>query len=1286
MKMKQAVKYIAIILAGLLLLIVILMLLTQTAFFREKVKNRIVAEAERFLNFNLEIEELNGNLYRNIEFNKVRLLDHGKAVAGLESLKLEYRLFPLLTGELFIDLLVIDSPDIRLKQNSDSTWNISSLLREKEAALPKSKKPLKLRINIDLLEINNGSIKTEALSELIPKEVNALNLSLNAFIAHKDIRVQLDDLNLSALEPSIDLKELSGTYRMNRQGIQIDNLKILTSRSDITAEGNYQELQNLNALAEAGRIDNKELELFVPGIMLLCSPKVYADIKNIDDSISAVIELTHQEESVKANIQLSPFSELFNKNSKVPYSADLFFKNFRIENWIETKDIRSSLEGEVKMNGADFLDPDMFTALNANLAHSSYNNIEFDTLRIDGSWYSDSVKANIVASSGFGKVKGNAFISNIMVNPGFAADFLVQKFDVSAFVPDLRKFFINGRVVAEGSGLSPESMKFNANVNLAQSTVFDFEIDSLMTVLAFQNKEFRLHTLELLAKGARAKGKGRFNLDSLYLDTRVVAHIDSLALARHLFELPLEFDSVNTVAEIAGPVQNLKISGNAEIFNATGYDAWLSQADAKYVVDVDPDSLSVKVISETGKLSYANTHWDSLSVDLLYLNRQIDIKGNVTLKDTLNVEVETRINLGDTLVLTVPDLRAQTLLSDYYFKDTATIEVVAPDKIKVDNLQILDKNNPGFLLSADGNISTSDTNLFRVRINELNLETINRFIQNEDSISGILNSEITLKGSAKNPNIDGAFGLLNPKFGSYSVPALNGKFNYTDQKGFAEISNPEMGDDFYASITAPFNAYIDSLKFIFSEPDTFNATLNLKNIGLAKHVGGFIPNDSINGVLNAQITARGDFNTPQLYGAVNFDKVKYLNKKLGFDFNDLKASVAFNGNKVTIDTVFIRQKNGIFSVSGDLEFDSTIVKGNIISSSLQADANNFYVARNRNFEVLIDANTFLKTGVNNPEFGGMVKVLRSDVYLPALMSKGKTDLNSEDLPMLVQALNEKKDTIVVAQDSTLKALKSVQDKMQLFDKITGRLSVEIPRNTWIRSNDMRLEIRGDVDIVKAGPSFELFGNVEISRGHYILYGKKLNVKESHIIFEGGEKMDPHINFTAEYVFRGSDREKRYLELMVTGKLSEPEIAFRLDKAEVTENDGISVLLFGTTSDEIGFGEQNGLVNSIGSNAVASLLSSKLSRTIGTQLNLDMIEITATDNWKSAAFVVGKYITNDIFVIYERGFGEVDGDEITPETFTVEYELNDKLFLRLQSGSSITSGIDIILKFEQELNK
>ena len=201
---------------------------------------------------------------------------------------------------------------------------------------------------------------------------------------------------------------------------------------------------------------------------------------------------------------------------------------------------------------------------------------------------------------------------------------------------------------------------------------------------------------------------------------------------------------------------------------------------------------------------------------------------------------------------------------------------------------------------------------------------------------------------------------------------------------------------------------------------------------------------------------------------------------------------------------------------------------------------------------------------------------------------------------------------------------------------------------------------------------------------YIVLGKKLQINEGEIIFKGGEEFDPTLNFNATYTFRDSEKEKRELDIVVTGLLSDPTIEFLLDEELLTESEAVSILVFGKTVDEIGYDGQTGLASSMGSSMVAQMISSQLGKTLGSRFNLDMIEVTATENWQSAAFVVGKYIGNDLFVTYQRGFGETEGDEITPETITLEYELNRLLFLRLQSGSSKTSGFDVILKFEQKM--
>ncbi|WP_340114663.1 translocation/assembly module TamB domain-containing protein [Maribellus mangrovi] len=1280
--MRKVAKYSFIFLTGLLLIILVLSLLTQTAFFREKVKERLILEAERHLNLNLEIEELNGSFYRDIELEQIRLIDGEHEVANFASIRLKYKLLPLTAGELHIDSLVINAPEIKLWQEKDSSWNIGSYFTATGNEKTKKQKPFPLRINLRAVAIKGGGVFVTAFSETIPERVDNLNLLLKAGISSGKLRINLKELNFTTLNPSLVVNEISGLYAMNDQGIQIDSFRVRTEQSALNTDGTYKALENMNADVDASRIDKDELTIFIPGLKLLCSPSLQTRFETENDKLVASIQLQHEEEVINADIELGPMSQLVSNKGPIPYTVQLLFKDFSVEHWLEVENIETLLEGSVDLDGKNMLDPQSFTHVKANLSNSEYNSVKFKTLTMDGTWQSDNINGKLALTSDFGNLSTEGEVKEVTSNQIYSLDIFADQFNVSAFFPVMEQTVVNGLIKADGRGFNFKDMSALADLHLTKSSIYNLSVDSLTSSLSWQKSNIQVDTLEIFAPGIDAGAKGEFNIDSLTLDVNAVADIDSLWLIKHWVELPLSFDSVSAFARVHGPVNQLNIQGKADVFDALGYNASLRTTYASYEVNIHPDSLKVSVEAVSGGVEYAQIPLDSVTVDMEYMNNKLDLTAGISVQDTLDLAITTSFLLGDTMVFSVSNLEANTMLSNYFLKDSTKATLYGMDKIELDSFLLLDRNAPEFLLSANGKISTADTNSIHLELSDLNLGQFNRFISSKDTFRGILDADLDLKGTARDPILSTTFEVQDPGYGVYDFTSIKGEINYLNQQGEIHLEIPELGEGFYANASSYFDAYMDSLKFIYSEPDSFNAELNFGDIRIGEHFSEFIPNDSLRGVINANLRASGDFNSPQIYGNINLDKVKYQNKQLGLDFTDLKTSVLFDGNKVSIDTIFIQQKNGLISVSGDLEFDSTIVKGNIISSTLEADANNFLIARNKSFEVLIDANTFLKTGRDHPEFGGHITVLRSDVYLPALFKGGFQD-TEDDVPMLVEALQSSEDTMIVLDSLQIKKKNDLAD---LFNNITGRLRVEIPRNTWLRSADMRLELNGDVDVVKRGPYFELFGEIEIMRGHYILYGKKLNIKKSQIIFNGGEEFDPTLNFTAQYVFRGQDREKRYLDLLVTGTLEEPNISFRLDDTEVTENDGVSVLLFGTTADNIGFGEQNGLIASVGSNAVASLITSQLSRTIGTQLNLDMIEVTATESWQSAAFVVGKYITNDIFVIYERGFGEAEGDEITPETFTVEYELNDKLFLRLQSGSSKTSGADVILKFEQNNKK
>jgi len=965
--------------------------------------------------------------------------------------------------------------------------------------------------------------------------------------------------------------------------------------------------------------------------------------------------------------------------------VNLEFSNFNLENWLELDNIRAGLDGTVLLEGSDLLHYDRNTNVLANLTNSSFNDVQFQTFNLTGNLQGESAQVDLDLSSHFGEVTASGGLQNLKTTQDYDFNLKINELNLEAFVPQMTHTILNTNVSVAGAGFDPKTLKARGKIDLQNSTIYNFQTDSLYGVVDWQGYELNIDSLLLIVPGAQANGKGTARLDSMSMNSLFTLQSNSLDALDSLVDLPVKFDTLLADVSFSGPFSRLQINGSAELFNLLAYDASLAYSNASFKVDLNSDNLEINTLIDGQTIAYQGFHWDSLSVAMNYLPGRVGLDVGLKLPDTLDVKLSTILGLGDTLEIEVPKFEVNTLLSDYYLSETLHVSLMENKMLSISDLSLLDKNNDDFLLKANGDISISNTNSLQLSVLDFDLSLLNRFLGTTDSIEGTLNTELSLSGSSRNPELTANIELLQPSFGKYKLAGLNGVLEYRNGLAAAEFSSPVLKDAFLSTVSVPLRAYLDSLQFVYSEPDSFEAKVVLDNLDIHEFGTQLVPGDSISGRLNVNVQGKGTVYDPQFYGDIKLENVVYQNSHYGIDYNPINASVSLNGNSVKVDTFLIRQKKGMLSLKGALDFDSTMIKGNLVSTSLQANASNFFLSQHRNYEILIDANTFVQAGNGKPEFGGKVKVLRSDIFLPALMKESNSGVE-EDVPMLVEAVYGKKDSLATIDSVEVDGDLAKKIQSEFLDRLRGKLNIEIPRNTWVRSNDMRLELMGDIDIVKTDANFELFGTMEINRGYYLLYGKKLNVGESQITFEGGDTFDPTLNFKAEYVFRGSSRQKRYLELQMTGKLSEPELSFLLDDQEITENDGISVLLFGATSDEIGYSDQEGMIGAISSQAVASAITSQLSRTIGTQLKLDMIEITATDNWQSAAFVVGKYITNDIFVIYERGFGEVDGDEITPETITVEYELNDKLFLRLQSGSSTTSGFDVILKFEEGQKK
>lgn len=371
--------------------------------------------------------------------------------------------------------------------------------------------------------------------------------------------------------------------------------------------------------------------------------------------------------------------------------------------------------------------------------------------------------------------------------------------------------------------------------------------------------------------------------------------------------------------------------------------------------------------------------------------------------------------------------------------------------------------------------------------------------------------------------------------------------------------------------------------------------------------------------------------------------------------------------------------------NGTVDFSSAFYKGDINQSKIEVKFHNFNPINHRQFNMQLSGDANLQGKQGDVVFGGDLNVPEAELYLPAIFNMmGRMIEPDIPDPILVREIKN----MERFSDSSAVLLDTIQTdslSFNYFNNFTGTLNVEIPKNCWIKNKDMHIEISGDMEVIKNKDFFELFGSVNVVRGQYDLLGKTFIIDDGTINFQGGEELMPRIDITASYSFRNAERAEQKLTVQVTGTAEEPSVNFSLDGSNVSEGDALSYILFGKSLDELSIDQQENVsgAGSLAGTAAAALLSSQLTNFLGEKLDVDYIEVKSQGgNFDNATVVVGKYITNDLFVSYEQRFGETDEKEMAKYEVKLEYELFKFLFLQLNNSSN-DSGFDVIFKLSSD---
>lgn len=203
----------------------------------------------------------------------------------------------------------------------------------------------------------------------------------------------------------------------------------------------------------------------------------------------------------------------------------------------------------------------------------------------------------------------------------------------------------------------------------------------------------------------------------------------------------------------------------------------------------------------------------------------------------------------------------------------------------------------------------------------------------------------------------------------------------------------------------------------------------------------------------------------------------------------------------------------------------------------------------------------------------------------------------------------------------------------------------------------------------------LAGQSRIDSGYVMILSRRWDVDSAQIIFDGSDDMNPVLDVRLA---------RQYPDVRVTmgvsGTLKYPQLVLKSDPPGYDKSQLISLVVTGRSEQ----GKAQGGTDALAAIVMQSLLRG-LAGPVTQQIGIDVLRVGVDSQQAQlgqhakgtrATLEVGKWLTEKLYVGYERGFGASDGTKNT-NTLKLEYQLAPRLMLEGAFGDAGVGGLDLL---------
>jgi len=476
--------------------------------------------------------------------------------------------------------------------------------------------------------------------------------------------------------------------------------------------------------------------------------------------------------------------------------------------------------------------------------------------------------------------------------------------------------------------------------------------------------------------------------------------------------------------------------------------------------------------------------------------------------------------------------------------------------VAVDSLLL--SGTRGGLIRAEGEVPRRGEARFDLAVQHVQLANVASFLHMDPAPSGRLDASFSVRGTGSAPVMDASVRVDSPTVGSHAYTRLEATLHYADRetrvhgqlsgaKGpLVKVSGRVEGDLAPATTGDRF-------------PDRpLDLKLEADSLPLELAAAPFAQLRAVAGTASGTLTVRGGPEAPELGGSLTLAGGAATVPSLGVRFAKIDGPVRFEGTKATLDSLgFVSAAGGGGTLKGTLDLAHPTDPG----FDLDLAARKLQAIERRRASATLDGKAHLAGSYSRPTVTGNVRISNGTIrFREFLREQDVVDLTDPEMYALL-------DTTSLAERRLVAAAQN-----PFMQNLRMDLSVSVGPDLWMRSQQMAVEISGDIQVRmdRSRGDLTVFGPVQLVRGTYTwtpsglggvgeLVSRQLRITDGTIAFVGTPGVDPNLDITAEHRIQTSQGPIT-VTAHVGGTMLQPELSLSSEPS-LSQSDQVCVLLF-----------------------------------------------------------------------------------------------------------------------------